>query len=103
MAAVASRMADLVIITSDNSRSEDPMTIIEDILRGMDPDCDHVVLPDRREAIRYAVRYARRGDIILLAGKGHETYEIDKNGKHSFSEKTLVMEAAETYHPKYQG
>lgn len=100
MAAVASRMADAVIITSDNSRTEEPMSIIEDILRGMDPTCDHVVIPDRRDAIRYAVRRAKRGDIILLAGKGHEAYEIDKNGRHPFSEKALVMEAADIHHPR---
>ncbi len=103
MAAVASRTADAVIVTSDNSRSEDPLAIIKDILEGMDPTCDHVVIPDRREAIRHAVRYARRGDIILLAGKGHETYEIDKNGRHPFSERALVIEAAELYHPKHSG
>lgn len=103
MAAVASRMADAVIVTSDNSRTEDPTAIIEDILSGMDPTCDHVVVPDRREAIRYAVRYARRGDIILLAGKGHETYEIDKNGRRPFCEKEIVTEAAERYHPRQDG
>ncbi len=103
MAAVASRMADTVIVTSDNSRTEDPMTIISDILSGMDPTCDHVIIPDRREAIRYAVRYARMGDIILLAGKGHETYEIDKNGRRPFSERALVTEAADLYHPKQHG
>lgn len=103
MAAVASRMADSVILTSDNSRTEDPLAILADILKGMDPECDHVVIPDRREAIQYAVRYARRGDIILLAGKGHEAYEIDKNGRHPFSEKNLVMEAVNIYHPKLHG
>ncbi len=103
MATVASRMADAVILTSDNSRTEDPLAILEDILKGMDPECDHVVIPDRREAITYAVRYAKRGDIILLAGKGHEAYEIDKNGRHPFSEKDLVTEAASIYHPKLHG
>lgn len=103
MAAVASRLADAVIVTSDNSRTEDPMAIIEDILKGMDEDCDYVVIPDRRDAIRYVIRQAKRGDIILLAGKGHETYEIDKNGRHAFSEKALVKEAADIYHPQNHG
>ncbi len=103
MAAVASRLADTVIVTSDNSRTEDPMAIIEDILRGMDGDCDYVVIPDRKEAIQYVIRQAKRGDVILLAGKGHETYEIDKNGRHAFSEKTIVKEAADIYHPKNHG
>lgn len=103
MAAIASRMADMVIITSDNSRTEDPQHIISDILAGMAQDCDHVVIPDRAEAIQYAIRYARRGDIILLAGKGHENYELDANGKHPFCEKDIVISAAEAFHPKGRG
>lgn len=103
MATVASRLADTVIITSDNSRTEDPLSIIEDILQGMEEDSDYVVIPQRREAIQYVIRHARRGDIILLAGKGHETYEIDKNGRHDFSEKALVKEAADIYHPRNRG
>ena len=101
MAAVASRLADGIIVTSDNSRSEDPLTIIEDILKGMEEDCDYVVIPNRKDAIHYAVRQAKRGDIILLAGKGHETYELDKNGRHDFCEKNIVLEAVRLYHPKY--
>lgn len=100
MAAIASRLADMVVITSDNSRTEDPMAIIHDILSGMDADCDHVVIPNRGEAIKYAISHARRGDVIILAGKGHEAYEIDRDGRHPFSEKTLVMEAVSAYHPK---
>ncbi len=100
MAAVASRLADTVIVTSDNSRGEDPSEIFGDILSGMDPTCDHTVIPDRREAIVYAIRCARQGDVILLSGKGHETYEIDKNGRHPFYEKELVLAAVKQYHPK---
>ena len=101
MAAVASRLADFVIITSDNSRGENPSEILDDILSGMDPSCDHVVIPDRREAIAYAIRSARRGDVILLAGKGHETYEIDNHGRHPFCEKELVLAAIKRYHSKH--
>lgn len=93
MARIASRMADSVIITSDNSRSERPADIISDILAGMDKESEFAVVPDRAEAIRYAIRNARMGDIILLCGKGHETYEITAEGKHPFSEKTIVAEA----------
>ncbi len=100
MATVASQLADTVIITSDNSRGEDPRVILDDILSGMDPACDHVMIPDRREAIIYAIRSARRGDIILLSGKGHETYEIDKYGRHPFDEKELVLAAINQYHSK---
>ncbi len=103
MATVASRIADTVIITSDNSRTEDPLKIIQDILAGLDPTCDHVVIPQRQEAIDYAIRSARRGDVVLLAGKGHEAYEIDKYGRHPFSERKLVMEAVQKYHPKQHG
>ncbi|MBQ1982070.1 MAG: UDP-N-acetylmuramoyl-L-alanyl-D-glutamate--2,6-diaminopimelate ligase, partial [Clostridia bacterium] len=93
MARVASRMADSVIVTSDNSRGEEPGKIIADILRGMDKESEFAVIPDRAEAIRDAIRYAREGDIILLAGKGHESYEIDRTGMHPFSEAAIVHEA----------
>ncbi len=97
MGRIAAELADLSVVTSDNSRSEEPMSIIEEIVSRM-PEDKRVILPDRGEAIRYVIREARPGDIILLAGKGHEEYEIDKNGKHPFSEKALVMEAAMRYH-----
>ncbi len=93
MARIASRMADSVIVTSDNSRGEEPGKIIADILRGLDKESEFAVIPDRAEAIRYAIRYAREGDIILLAGKGHEAYEIDRTGMHPFSEAAIVHEA----------
>ncbi|MBE6694639.1 MAG: UDP-N-acetylmuramoyl-L-alanyl-D-glutamate--2,6-diaminopimelate ligase [Ruminococcaceae bacterium] len=94
MAHIASRMADMTVITSDNSRSEDPEQIIADILSGIDKHSTYATVPDRAEAIRYAVGCARQGDVILLAGKGHEQYEIDKSGKHPFSERDIVQKAA---------
>jgi UDP-N-acetylmuramoyl-L-alanyl-D-glutamate--2,6-diaminopimelate ligase len=103
MARVASRMADSLVITSDNSRSENPADIISDILLGVDKESEFAVVPNRAEAIRYAVRHARGGDIILLAGKGHETYEIDRRGKHPFCEKDIVVEAAQEFHTPYNG
>lgn len=93
MGEIASRLADFVIVTSDNSRSEDPIAIIDDILTGISPDRPHTVIPNRREAIEYAVLTASPGDILLLSGKGHEAYEIDKNGKRPFSERAIVREA----------
>lgn len=93
MAQIASRLADLVIITSDNPRSEDPMSIINDILRGIDTEKPHKVIPDRREAIRYAVANAEKNDLVILAGKGHESYEITKDGKRPFDEAQIVREA----------
>ncbi len=97
MARVASLMADAVVITSDNSRSEDPNAIIADILLGMDKEREFVVIADRAEAIRYAVRTARAGDIILLAGKGHEAYEITAEGQKPFSERDIVRAAVGHY------
>ena len=98
MARIASRMADSLVITSDNSRSEDPDGIIADILSGVDKESEFAVVPNRAEAIRYAIRHARAGDIILLAGKGHENYEIDREGKHPFCETDIAVEAAKKYH-----
>ncbi len=103
MARIASRMADSLVITSDNSRSEDPADIISDILLGVDKESEFAVVPDRREAIRYAIRHARQGDIILLAGKGHETYEIDRTGKHPFCERDIVLQAVKEFHPFRNG
>ena len=92
MGRIASRTADFCIITSDNSRSENPLEIIRQILRGVDKEAPHAVIPKRSEAIRYALDTARTGDIVLLAGKGHEDYEITADGKHPFSEKTIVLQ-----------
>ncbi|MBR2634210.1 MAG: UDP-N-acetylmuramoyl-L-alanyl-D-glutamate--2,6-diaminopimelate ligase [Clostridia bacterium] len=94
MGKIACRLGDLAIITSDNCRSEKREDIIRDILVGVTEEGyqNYVTVTDRAEAIRFALREAREGDVILLAGKGHEEYEIDENGKHSFSERNIVME-----------
>jgi UDP-N-acetylmuramyl-tripeptide synthetase len=93
MAGIASRLCDEVIITSDNSRSENTESIISDILKGIDKEKPYTVIPSRARAIEYAVSIARAGDVVLLAGKGHEKYEIDADGKHSFDEISIVREA----------
>lgn len=90
MGKIATELADFSIITSDNCRTEDPNSIIEDILVGIDKTKSYIVIPDRREAIKYAVMNAQDDEIILIAGKGHENYEIRKDGKHPFSEKEEV-------------
>lgn len=95
MGAIAVRMSDSVIITTDNPRNEDPQLIIEDILCGVGEARNYTVIMDRRAAIEYAVENALEGDIILLVGKGHEQYEIDKDGMHPFSEREIVERAAE--------
>ncbi len=93
MGAIASQLSDFVIITSDNSRSESTDTIIKQIMSGFNNKCPYVCIPDRREAIEYAVKNAVKGDIILLCGKGHEEYELDRNGMHYFSERETVCNA----------
>ena len=93
MGSIASRLADFVIITSDNSRSEKPGDIISQILRGIDRERPHKVIENRRDAIEWAVRTAQSGDVIILAGKGHEKYEITADGIHPFNEAEIVAKA----------
>ncbi|MBE6531055.1 MAG: UDP-N-acetylmuramoyl-L-alanyl-D-glutamate--2,6-diaminopimelate ligase [Ruminococcaceae bacterium] len=102
MAQIASRLSDFVIVTSDNSRSEDPERIISDILKGIDKEKEFVVIEERASAIEYAVCNSRRGDIIILAGKGHERYEIDRDGKHPFDERDIVKKAYEKFKRIYK-
>ncbi len=94
MAAVAEKLADRIVITSDNPRTEDPEAIIEDIRKGLDRDgmAKAIVISDRREAIRTAILTAPEGSTILLAGKGHETYQIIGKEKRHFDEKEIVNE-----------
>lgn len=94
---VAAAMADLCIITSDNPDGEAPEKIINEIAECFvtEGGCPHVKITDRRDAIRYAVKNARSGDIILLAGKGHEDYQLVNGKKLPFSERAIILEAAE--------
>ncbi len=93
MGHIASSLADMTVVTSDNPRSEDPDAIIGDIMLGVDKESKFVIIPDRREAIKYAVCSAVTGEIILLAGKGHEVYEICGHEKRAFSEAEIVRDA----------
>ena len=95
MAAVAVKLSDKVILTSDNPRNEDPDEIIRQMKEGIAPDEMRKVLAitDRREAIRTAVALAGKGDIILLAGKGHEDYQIIKGEKRHFDDKEELAKA----------
>ena len=95
MGKIAAEMSDFVIITSDNSRSEEKADIIRDILEGLrDTKTPYRVIEDRTEAIHFALTFAEEGDTVLLAGKGHEEYEIDKTGKHEYSERKIVASFA---------
>ena len=76
MASIGEAKADVVVLTSDNPRSEDPDSIIAEMAAGLTNPSDAHVEPDRAEAIAYAVRSAGRGDVVLIAGKGHEDYQI---------------------------
>lgn len=93
MGEIATRLSDFVIITSDNCRSEEPQKIISDILSGVQGRSNYIVITDRAEAIENIILNAEYGDIIILAGKGHESYDISRAGRVPFSEKQIVMAA----------
>ncbi len=93
MAKAASFYSDYVIITEDNSRGEPLDTIILDIMKGIDKTKPYKIIKDRKEAICFAIKNAISKDIILLVGKGHEQYEIKKEGIVPFSEKEIVYQA----------
>ena len=93
MGAIAARLADFVVVTSDNPRTEEPMAIIREILPGMEgTDTPYVVVENRIEAIHYAMDHAQKGDVIVLCGKGHETYQILGTQKHHLDEREVVAE-----------
>ena len=93
MGKIAAELSDYCVVTSDNPRSEDPSMIINDILEGMKGvSTPYTVVENRKEAIRWAIENARKDDIILLAGKGHETYQILPTGTIHFDEREAVAE-----------
>ena len=94
MGKIAAEKSDIAFVTSDNPRSENPDKIIEDILEGIEDRSNVRVNPDRRSAIGDAMREAKKGDIVLLAGKGHETYQILSTGKIHFDEREVVQSIA---------
>ncbi len=93
MGAIAAKLSDFCIVTSDNPRSENPSEIIKDILEGMkDTKTPYKVIENRKEAIIWALENAKENDIILLAGKGHETYQILNDGTIHFDEREVVAQ-----------
>ncbi len=92
MGAIASKMSDLTVVTSDNSRSEPPENIISEILKGIDKEKPYKVIIERESAIEYAMTSLRAGDILLLCGKGHERYIEDASGKKYFDERKIVRD-----------
>ena len=96
MGEVSSKLADLTVVTSDNPRFEEPMDIINDILIGVKKaDGEYVTSPDRKEPIRYCMENAKDGDIVVLAGKGHEEYQEIKGVKYPMDERVLIQEILE--------
>ena len=93
MGEVSGRLADLTIITSDNPRDEEPQAIIDDIKVGMaKTEGKYVEMPDRKEAIAYAIHHGEPGDIVVLAGKGHEDYQEIKGKKYPMDERVLIAD-----------
>lgn len=92
MGRIASSLSDLVVVTSDNPRNEDPEAIIAQILRGVVAGAEVVVEPDRRAGIRRGLDAARRGDLVLIAGKGHEAYQVIGGSRSHFDDREEVEE-----------
>ncbi len=90
MGKAASDYADFSILTSDNPNTENPMAIIEEIALNYDDDSKYIAIPDRKEAIEYALRIAKDGDIVLLAGKGHERYQLIDGKNEYFCEREII-------------
>ncbi|HOO29282.1 MAG TPA: cyanophycin synthetase, partial [Lachnospiraceae bacterium] len=96
MGEVSGKLADLTIITSDNPRFEKPADIIADIRTGIKKTTGaYIEIPDRKEAIAYAIHHAKEGDVIVLAGKGHEDYQEIEGKKYPMDERVLIREILE--------
>jgi UDP-N-acetylmuramoyl-L-alanyl-D-glutamate--2,6-diaminopimelate ligase len=93
MARIAEIYSDRVIVTTDNSRGESELDIIRDILEGFSNTEKRIVIASREAAIEHAILSAREKDLIAIIGKGHEQYNIDKNGYHPFNEKDIILRA----------
>jgi UDP-N-acetylmuramoyl-L-alanyl-D-glutamate--2,6-diaminopimelate ligase len=93
MGETVGRLADVAIATSDNPRSEDPGSILDDVLAGLERGSAEIVVePDRRRAIGHAVRSARAGDVVLIAGKGHETFQDVRDARIPFEDRRVARE-----------
>ena len=95
MGQAVSRYTDVAVITSDNPRDDDPVEIIEQVKQGMDPKIPTWCFPERTDAIRFAVEHAEKDDVVVLAGKGHEDYQMMHGCTVYFSEREIVMEAVQ--------
>lgn len=95
MARAASERADITVVTSDNPRTEDPAAIIEEVKSGLLYGCNSVAIPDRRDAIQAAINMAHPGDVVVIAGKGHEDYQIIGRTKYPMDDRKMAREALE--------
>ena len=96
MGEISSEYADLTVITSDNPRTEEPQNIMDDILTGVKrKNGEYIMIQDRKEAIRYCILNAKDGDVIVLAGKGHEDYQEINGVKYPMDERVLIREILE--------
>lgn len=96
MASIAVKGGDMAILTSDNPRSEDPQAILDEMKTGLTPNSDYITICDRREAIRTALKLAKPNDIVLIAGKGHETYQEIKGVRNHFDDLEEFFNAGQT-------
>ena len=94
----AASAADLLIVTSDNPRSEDPEKIIDEIVTGIPAGSVYEICSDRKAAIRRAFELAEKGDVVLVAGKGHENYQEINGVKHAFSDLQVISDWCEGYY-----
>lgn len=95
MAKIACEEASYAILTSDNPRSEDPLAILKDMEQGVKGEQNYTIISDRKEAIAFAVDQAQPDDVILIAGKGHETYQIIGSKVLDFDDRLVAKEAIE--------
>ena len=93
MAAIAAELADAVVVTSDNPRTEDPQQILNDVVEGIPSDTALTVMLDRAEAIAGAIKHADAQDLVLIAGKGHEDYQILGTQKVHFDDREQALKA----------
>ena len=98
MGMAAAELSDFVVLTSDNPRSEDPLSIMNDAMVGLSrSDTPHTAEPDRERAIRRAIETAQPGDIVILAGKGHETYQVLKDGPIPFDDREVARRVLHSF------
>jgi UDP-N-acetylmuramoyl-L-alanyl-D-glutamate--2,6-diaminopimelate ligase len=98
MGRIATAWSDYSVITSDNPRTEEPQRIIDDIVAGVDPSCAYTTIVDRRQAIIHAVAMAQAQDTIVIAGKGHEDYQIIGQTRRHFDDREVARDALSHRH-----